>query len=54
MVYKARRLPSPIKFVQLKGAQALLKHSQSTYVRRYEWEQDNDEINIDEFFDEDK
>ncbi|HHW38386.1 MAG TPA: NERD domain-containing protein [Bacillales bacterium] len=50
---KLRRLPSPIKFVQLKGAQALLRHSQSAYVRRYEWEQEEDEIHFDEFLDED-
>ena len=51
---KLRRLPSPIKFVQLKGAKILLRHSQSTYVRRYEWEQDDDEINFDKLLDEDK
>lgn len=50
---RLRRLPSPIKFVQLKGAQALLRHSQSTYVRRYEWEEDDDEIDFDEVHDED-
>lgn len=38
---KLRNLSSPLKYVQLKGAQALLKHTQSTYVRRYEWEQDD-------------
>ncbi|HHY72629.1 MAG TPA: NERD domain-containing protein [Bacillus bacterium] len=41
---RLRRLPSPIKYVQLKGAQALLKHTQSTYVRRNEWEKTEDEI----------
>ncbi|WP_017756163.1 NERD domain-containing protein [Calidifontibacillus oryziterrae] len=41
---RLRRLPSPIKFVQLKGAQALLRHCQSTYFRRTEWEPDEDEI----------
>jgi len=44
---RLRRLPSPIKFVQLKGAQTLLKHSQSTYVRRYEWEQKEDELDFE-------
>ncbi|NSL51336.1 NERD domain-containing protein [Calidifontibacillus erzurumensis] len=38
---KLRNLSSPLKYVQLKGAQALLKHTQSTYVRRYEWEQED-------------
>ena len=51
---RLRRLPSPIKFVQLKGAQALLRHSQSTYVRRYEWEQDDEEVDFNELLDEDK
>lgn len=51
---RLRKLSSPIKFVQLKGAQVLLRHSQSTYVRRYEWEQDDVEINFDELLDEDK
>lgn len=41
---KLRNLSSPIKFVQLKAAEALLKHCQSTYVRRYEWEQSEDEL----------
>ncbi|WP_458412174.1 NERD domain-containing protein [Schinkia sp. CFF1] len=45
---RLRRLPSPIKFVQLKGAQSLLKHSQSTYMRRYEWEQPEEEMNFND------
>ncbi|WP_102345237.1 nuclease-related domain-containing protein [Bacillus sp. Marseille-P3661] len=46
-ISKLKRLSSPLKFVQLKGAQALLKHCQSTYVRRNEWD-DYDEIEYDE------
>lgn len=48
---RLRRLPSPVKFVQLKGAQALLKHSQSTYMPRYEWEQYEDESNSNDDYD---
>lgn len=35
-----RKLTSPLKNVQLKAAEALLKHCQTTSVRRPEWEED--------------
>lgn len=38
---RQKRNPSPIKYNQLKCAQALLANCQSTYVRRLEWEEDN-------------
>ena len=33
-----RNLRSPLKHIQLKGAQALLQYCQTTSVRRLEWE----------------
>lgn len=33
-----RKLPTPLKHLQLKAAQALLTHSQTTCVRRMDWE----------------
>lgn len=44
-----RSLSSPLKSNQLKGAEALLKHCQSTYVKRPEWlEEDDGGFIIDE------
>ncbi|WP_010096200.1 hypothetical protein [Ornithinibacillus scapharcae] len=37
-----RSLSSPLKSNQLKGAEALLKHCQSTYVKRPEWLEEED------------
>ncbi len=38
-----RALQSPLKNVQLRAMEALLKHCHSTYVRRPEWESDDDD-----------
>lgn len=37
-----RELQSPLKNIQLKVMEAILKHCHSTYVRRPEWEDDDD------------
>ena len=37
-----RNLQSPLKNIQLKAMEAILKHCHSTYVRRPEWEEDDD------------
>lgn len=39
---KKRKLQSPLKNIQLKAMEAILKHCQSSYVRRPEWEDDDD------------
>lgn len=39
---RMKRMPSPLKHVQLKAAQALLNSSQSTYVQRPEWTEEDD------------
>jgi hypothetical protein len=41
---KMKRLPSPIKLVQLKGARCLMNHCQSTYVQRQERQHVDDEF----------
>lgn len=46
---RLRRLPSPLKFIQLKGAQALLRHCRSNYAPRHEWEPDEEDINNELF-----
>lgn len=44
-----RSLSSPLKSNQLKGAEALLKYCQSTYVKRPEWlEEDDDSFIVEE------
>lgn len=37
-----RNLQSPLKNIQLKAMEAILKHCHSSYVRRPEWEEDDD------------
>lgn len=39
---KKRELQSPLKNIQLKAMEAILNHCQSSYVRRPEWESDDD------------
>ncbi|WLR50282.1 NERD domain-containing protein [Bacillus tianshenii] len=39
---RMKRMPSPLKHVQLKAAQALLNFSQSTYIKRPEWEEEDE------------
>ncbi|GGA82609.1 NERD domain-containing protein [Ornithinibacillus halotolerans] len=43
---KKRTLSSPLKSIQLKAAEALLKHCQSSYVKRPEWEEENEQYDF--------